>query len=332
MRIFLLGDFQSDNGPGNANKQIKKSLSLKYEIEYSREAGKVGRIFEMYQGVCHADMLIICSESKINYQAVKLAKMKGKKIVYLMHGYSSYEHKIEHPDVSDKELKKIYKYEHFIFDSVDRIVCVSNRCMNYMKSQLPQYADKFDYIFNVVDIENIERLCRNTSANKRINQVLSVGGGMKIKNILSLVEAAGNKDVVVVGKTLADGDKIRKYNNVTWYEHLTHNDILKLMTESSLYIQNSIFETFCLAVVEALFAGCSILVSDTVGCLDLFDNLLDEDVIYDVFDQKEISKKMEYLLKNPNNERLLEGFKRELVSKEWQANRWQEIINSIISM
>ena len=38
------------------------------------------------------------------------------------------------------------------------------------------------------------------------------------------------------------------------------------------------------------------------------------------------------LTKNPNNERLLEGFKRELVSKEWQANRWHEIINSIISM
>ena len=332
MRIFLLGDFQSDNGPGNANKQIKKSLSLKYEIEYSRAIGKVGRIFEMYKGVCHADMLIICSESKINYQAVKLAKVKGKKIIYLMHGYSSYEHKIEHPDVSDKELKKIYKYEHFIFDSVDRIVCVSNRCMQYMKSQLLQYVDKFDYIFNVVDIENIERLCRNTSANKRINQVLSVGGGMKQKNILSLVEAAGNKNVVVVGKTLSDGDKIREYNNVIWYEHLMYDDILKLMTESSLYIQNSIFETFCLAVVEALFAGCSILVSDAVGCLDLFDNLLDEDVIYDVFDQEEISNKMKYLLKNPNNERLLKGFKKELVSKEWQANRWQEIINSIISM
>lgn len=336
MRIFLLGDFESDNGPGNANKQIKDSLFLKYKIEYSRALGIVRRIFEMIRGISQADILLICSASKINYMAVKLAKRKGKKIVYLMHGYSSYEQKIEHPGVSDAKLKNTYKYEQFIFCSVDRIVCVSKRCMNFMKSQLPEYADKFDYIFNVVDTDYIVRMCRENSSGRKMQQILSIGGGMKRKNIITLVNATTkmkeNIDVTVVGKDLSDGEKIKEYSNVIWYEHLPYDNLLRVMTESNIYIQNSIFETFCLAVVEALYAGCSILVSDSIGCLDLFNNLLDEDVIHNVFDQKEISKKIQYLLNNPNNERLMKGFKKELVSKEWQANRWQEIINSITNM
>jgi hypothetical protein len=64
----------------------------------------------------------------------------------------------------------------------------------------------------------------------------------------------------------------------------------------------------------------------------LFDNLTEEDVIYDVFNRGEVSEKIKYLLKNPNNKRLMNGFKKEFITTEWQSGRWQEIVDSIISL
>ncbi len=330
MRIFLLGDFESDNGPGNANKKIRDSLLLEYKIKYSKENGWIRRIYEMYKGITQADMLLICSASKINYLAIRLAKHQGKKILYLMHGYSSFEKKLENPGLTDTELKKIYDYEEFIFANVDRIICVSKRCMNYMKAELPKYEHKFDYIFNIIDVEKIEKICRNNQNEKKKNQILSVGGGMRRKNILTIAKALEESSkrikFVVVGKSLRDGERIKSFDNVVWYDHLKHEELYRIMAETTLYIQNSIFETFGLAVVEALYAGCSVLVSNSVGCLDLFENLTDKDVIFDTYNQKEIQEKVEYLLLNPNNQRLMQGLKKECLSKKWQANRWCDII------
>lgn len=333
MRIFLLGDFDSDNGPGNANKKIRESLSLKYKIQCSKGKGIFKRLCEMSIGITHSDILLICSASKINYWAIRLAKKFRKKVLYLMHGYSSFEKKIENPELTDAELKVTYDYEEFIFTHADRIICVSFRYMNYMKQQLPKYADKFDFIFNSIDVKEIEKICRKNANKKTKNQVLSVGGGMRRKNILTIAEVLEEEreksTFVVVGKTLCDGEKIKAFDNVIWYEHLNHEELCRVMAETQLYIQNSIFETFGLAVIEALFAGCSILVSNTIGCLDLFSDLTENDVIYNTYDKKEIFGKIVYLLSNPNNERLMKNLKKECLSREWQANRWQEIITSV---
>lgn len=83
-----------------------------------------------------------------------------------------------------------------------------------------------------------------------------------------------------------------------------------MLLDTNLYIQNSISESFGLSVIEALYAGCSLLLSNTIGCLDLFDTLEDEDIIFDVYNQSEIYQKAKYLLLNPNNDRLIRGLKK----------------------
>lgn len=329
MKLFLVGDFKTDTGPGNANKQIKNSLSLNYSLFYSKETGWFKRIKEVIVNINLADIVLICSKSNINYITIKYAKLKKKKIIYLMHGYNSLEEKIENPNIDESKLKKIRNYEKFVFSFVDRIVCVSKRSMLFMKDSLPQYANKMDYIYNVVDIKRIQSLCEDIDKDSKVRRILSIGGGMRRKNNLSVAKAVNNLNFVIVGHEFSDGKKIRKFSNVTWYEQLTNREILTLMAQSRLYVQNSVFDTFCISVVEALYAGCSILVSNSVGCLDLFDNLREEDVIYNVYDKQEISRKIFYLLEHPNNERLRNNFKESFVSREWQLHRWQEIFNTM---
>ena len=101
------------------------------------------------------------------------------------------------------------------------------------------------------------------------------------------------------------------------------------MYQSSLYIQKSSFETFGLAVIEALSAGCSLLISNEVGCKDLFETIRDTDIIFDITNEEEIFVKIEYLLREPNNQRMVNGFRKNWVSKEYQRQRWDEIIKKI---
>lgn len=333
MKLFLLGDFVSDNGPGNANKQVRDTLADVYEIEYSRSSGKLSRIVEMYKGVRKADILLICSKSKINYMAINIAKKQEKKIIYLVHGCASYEAVIKNPFISEKQLNAIKRYETIVYDASDRIVCVSKFCMDFVQKQFPQYGDKVDYIYNVVDVNKIKNLCGEKNYLRQGNKILSVGGGMRRKNNLIIAKAIDknfdNLKYVVVGDALEDGEEIKKFGFVTWIGHLTHETLLQLMNETDVYVQNSTFETFGLAVIEALYAGCSLLVSQAAGCIELFETITDMDIIYDTSNEMEISEKITHLLREPNNKRLLNGFKEECVSKEYQSRRWRGIFYEI---
>lgn len=250
-----------------------------------------------------------------------------------MHGYASYEEEIENPTIGESKLEQIRSYETFVFDAADQIVCVSKKCRDFMRKQLPQYENKLDYIYNVVDIEKIKKSCKENGFQRQKNKILSVGGGLKRKNNLiiakSIERSRSNLEYVVVGKELEDGEKIKRFGFVTWIEKLPNEELIQVMNQSSLYIQNSSFETFGLAVIEALSAGCSLLISNEVGCKDLFETIRDTDIIFDITNEEEIFVKIEYLLREPNNQRMVNGFRKNWVSKEYQRLRWDEIIKKI---
>lgn len=331
MSIFLLGDFESDNGPGMANKEIRKSIETFYNTSVSTCHNKITRIIEVLKKTLWSDSVVICSASKLNYFAVKIAKKFRKRVIYVIHGYSSYEKKVEAPDINEEILNEVIKYEEFMFSSCDCLICVSQKFMELMKKKYKEHENKFDYIYNVVDANSIKENSNKYTEVVRDNSnvdILSVGGGMKQKNIVAICDAIQNIDVTVavVGKSLSDGEKIRQYKNIKWYEHLQHSELLQLMRNSKLYVQNSIFETFGIAVIEALFSGCSLLLSKEIGCIDLFSTIESVDIIFDVNDRIEIRDKIIYLLHNPNNKRLLEGFQSEKITLKWQADKWKSIL------
>ena len=74
------------------------------------------------------------------------------------------------------------------------------------------------------------------------------------------------------------------------------------MKRTNIYIQNSIFETFGLAILEAAYCGCKLLVSNCAGALDCIDNMEDYNIIFDNNDVKEIKKKILILLEDDGKE------------------------------
>ena len=334
MKLFLLGDFGSNNGPSNANKEIQNALKLNFEVKCSHASNKISRVFEMISGIMWADMLIICSESKLNYLAIKFSRRKKTQIIYIMHGYSIYEEIINNPLISKAEMEAKEKYVQYIFRYSDKVVCVSKNFMEFMIQNQPQYKRKFEYIYNVVDIDILKSFSRKIRIIKNKRTILSTGGGIKRKNNIKVAEAIQNLlpeiTYTIVGDMSEDGEKIKDMSNIKWIDYMEREDLFRLMSETEIYIQNSLFETFGLAVTEALFAGCSLLISEHVGCKDLFTTLSEDDVIYNVNDKNEIRDKILKVMKFPNNERLMKGFKIEEISIYNQAEKFKKIMQRII--
>lgn len=83
------------------------------------------------------------------------------------------------------------------------------------------------------------------------------------------------------------------------------------------------FEPFGLATIEALFSGCNILISQNVGCRDIFTEIEDNSLIYDTNDISELVEKINFNMNNDNNSFL----KSKIELPKDLINRIKEIIS-----
>lgn len=314
MKVFFVGDFVTDTGAGMANKLLIKGLENE-NILYSKASNKVTRVFELIYKMLISDSVCFCNYSNVTFIGIKFANILNMKSYYLLHGYLTYEKKINYPSISEDELNKINFKEKKIFKNVHKIICVSKIFMEFMKEEEPDYQNKFDYIYNPVDIEKIKKISGNYSKQKNNKQIVSIGGGRKQKNIINICKAIDklNREqkmdlrLIVIGLPLADKKKIISYNFVTYYDSLPHEEVIKILLESYIYIQNSDLETFGIAIIEALYCNCNLLISKNVGAIGVLETIEDRDLINDTQDIKEISDKIKAVISNNNADRLKKG-------------------------
>lgn len=289
-KIFFLGDFKSNTGPANVNKNIKKIL--KEKAIYSTKEGKISRVFEMIYKIIISNYIVFCSFSKLDIYGIKLAKLLNKKTIYLMHGYVNYEQAIN----KSYNTKKI-KQEEYIINNVDKVICVSKLLINKVNKDYPL---KLDYIYNGINFDEIIKY----KTNKKEFQIISTGGGMPQKNNLIICQAIKMLNdefnfklkYIVMGKTYGYKERFLKYDFVEFYETLPYEECLKKIAESALYIQNSSFETFGLSIAEAICLDCKILISNNVGIIDLLQNISENEIIYNINNIDEIMKKILILI------------------------------------
>lgn len=286
-KLFLVGDFYSNTGPANVNKNIKKSLEKK--AIYSNCKNHFSRIVEMIFKILISENILFCSFSKIDIYGIKICKLLKKNTFYLMHGYVKYEQQINNNYNQNK-----IKIENYILNNVDKVFCVSKKFMNYMNKL--NYNTTFDFVYNGIEFKENS----NLKNKKNEYQIISTGGGVPRKNNLIICEAikkineTSKKKLkyIVIGNACGKQDQFLKYDFVEYYEYLPHDECLKKMSESSLYIQNSLFETFGLAIAEALNCGCKLLISKNVGIIDVLNNINSNEIINNPNDIEEISKKI----------------------------------------
>ena len=251
-----------------------------------------------------------------------------------MHGCMALEYKINNNTTNNKGLKN----EKILLDRSDLILCVSNTYKAIICENFPQYHAKLDVLMNGIDWNTLESISQEQLKNE--NQIILMGGGRQTKRNLYVCRAIQNINqkyhtnykVTVYGYFLDydDSQLIAQIPCVNFHEVIPHQEILKQLKISRLFIQNSDLESFSLGVVEALCCGCDILISKNVGAKDIIQNIQSNDIINNPTDIEELEYKILKVLKNSNNQRLLSSIDRTTTSTEFAANRLLKFANQLL--
>lgn len=292
--IYYAGDFLSDNGPAIVNRQYDPYI--RNDAYVCRSNSKAIRILHFMWYVPRCDTILVSCVSDFHLKAIRIGKRLHKPTFYLMHGYDRLERQLnKSPDMPDRQL-----IEDSMLLQADRIICVSEKFSQFLRKERPDIADKITYVNNGVSIAPLHS--RALLDDKRDFTIVSVGGGMSLKNNLKVCRAIesmnGKKNItfVVIGPKRLDGDEISRFKFVKYYEKLPHSEVQEWMRKADLYVQNSSFETFGLAVCEALSAGSELLIAKNVGAISVIDNLTEKNIINSPDDIHEIAEKIGYFV------------------------------------
>lgn len=338
IKLFIAGDYWSGTGPANVTKSLIQGNNPC--ILYQKTKNKLLRIIEIIMKTLRSDAVVYSAFSVQNLWGFAIAKSFHRPSFYLMHGSIDYESFLNGEPQPD-----MVKQEASMLNAADFILAVSTPFEQWLKQRYPQYCHKIYTLTNGIDWNQLNHE-RQSNTDKSLiapkklpakvpEQILSIGGGMPRKNILSICKAIAyiyqnNPDcaikLIVLGSDGNDSAAIRSYPFVEYRGLVSHEEALSCMASSSLFIQNSSFETFGLAPVEALLQGCSLLLSSSVGASSIMANLQEHDIINYPENSQELQEKILFVLQHPNDKRLLKGIDRDSTSIEY---RQQELLTLV---
>ena len=326
-RIFLIGDDYSGTGPANATLALKNALPADTLTLASR--GKVKRAFEILRKMPDADAAVFSGYSRQNLLGMKIAKIFHIPSIYLMHGCVEYEDRINR--VPDEAMARD---ERKMLAMADLILGVSEQFADWLRDYYPEERRKIDFLTNGVSWEQFETGEKNRREERKLFSVLSVGGGMPRKRIVRIAEAVAflrengfpDMELTVAGAEGADSAEIRRFSFVNDLGLLSPAEMQSEYRKHSIYIQNSIFETFGLAPLEALLSGEDLLMSDRCGVLSVLSGIEERDLIHNPDDPMEIAEKIRELLTDGNHDRLINAIDKESTSWNSRAQELQRIV------
>ncbi len=325
-KIFLMGGICRNTGPANVNRNL---IMVDSSIWYQKSRNRLIRLGETAIKFLFSNTIVFSAYMRM--PIVRLAKLLGKKTVYLMHGYLKFENDVNQQNLSESILKE----EDEVLRSVDLVLCVSETYMKWFRQFYPKLFN-IHFLHNGIDY--VHSALHN--GEKRVpNSIAVAGADRPIKNNDIVCKAAEklpqmgilNPKVNVFGKMIHNEENIFSESSCFLNRGLLGNEeFLKELKKIQLFVVNSTIESFGLVVGEALSCGCSLLISENVGFNDLLE-LTEVDIIHNVYDTKEISEKMAYLLRHPNNERLVASVDWDHYSKKNAALRLHQICDKLIS-
>lgn len=328
MKRVFVGDCDYNTGPSNVNKTFKKYLSQ--DMYFLMRKHKFLRMIETIIVVIKSEVVVISGLSIINNIALSVANIMKKPVIYLMHGCYVYEAQANQYQLS----KAAVKNEKKMLSSAKKIVAVSELYMKWAMDYFPEYKDKFTYLNNGIEWSDYLEL-RDGERNPYL--ILSMGGGRPQKNnivICKAIQLLNEKykmpfEFVVLGRDYADTDAIKASPYTRYIGQIPKDEVNEWLSKVSIYIQNSEFESFGLAPIEALCSGCNLLVSKNVGAISIISSIQEEDIISDCRNVEEIAQKIIKVFEVGNHDRLLSGIDKDTTSCEYAGKKLLEIIEML---
>lgn len=287
--VVLIGDLQSNFGPATVNRHLLVAANGFFHGINSKTS--VHQYLANLRYIRHSRAIMLSSISIRHAMVGIVARVTGKRVVYLAHGVVGRE-------PSGKLIRQMKRtiVERVQVWTASRIVAVSPRLATDMRGRFRSARRKTLAIPNASVFESDSRPEARASIELTRQVSCLTVGTAPVKNLRAILDAVDRVHglgiaLKVVGTPWPDR---QAYSSafIEWVGELESAKLAQLMSRSDIYIQASHSETFGLAICEAVEAGCLVVVPRHAGCLPYLSGMAKFQVIDDVSDVSEIAQKL----------------------------------------
>ena len=222
-------------------------------------------IFNIFRGVLWADLTFSWFAGEHGFWAVRLSKIFKKKSIVVVGGYEV----AKVPEIAYGSMlnPKSARNVKFILEKADKILAVSK----FNKKEVLKYTSpkNVELVYNGVDCDKFKPEGEKEDLMITIGHV--VNHDVKRKRYDIFVKAAKylpNVKFVLIGKYLDNSVEYLKSiasSNVEFTGFVSDEELVKYYQRAKIYCQLSMYESFGLALAEAMSCECIPVVTDNAA-------------------------------------------------------------------
>lgn len=260
MKVLYIGDFIKGNGPStvdiNVRDSIKKS-NQSNQVEFLQSTTKIS--FSVMRKIHNIDVVHVSGVSFLGMMLMLFSRLCGKKASMTMHGSL----------IMESQFRKIAPHRRFF-------ELIQQRCANKIMPVSNLLAEKAKINKKVIVIPNGVSFITEPTILKQDDLITLIGGGRKEKRHLDVCEVIKkindkynlNIKVNLFGESGIDSNRITNFSFVKDFGFCNKEVVFDSLSKSKIFIQYSEFESFSLAVADAINYQCYIIASNCVGIND----------------------------------------------------------------
>lgn len=178
---------------------------------------------------------------------------------------------------TQKDLWQLKNWTKFSAENADHIITISNFSKQDIISQYKIDKNKITVAYPGYDSEKFKAQSRKVGS-----YIIYIGTIQPRKNLVRLMEAVSRIEglkLIIVGKTgweyeeiLSAPKKLGIENRVEFTGYLPTEKIVKLLRGALAFVLPSLYEGFGITVVEAMAAGCPVIVSNVSSLPEVVGN------------------------------------------------------------
>ena len=307
MKVLLVGEVSGNTGPSNVHKSLVEYWPSCDSIQPLYSKNKIAKLFEAIFKGLKSDVIISCGAGWTDIIAHRLLSVFGKPVICFIHGYVPFENEINGLGYSERTVKAIIEH----LRTADLIVANSSLQENFVKKQLTECSDRVKHV--CLGVKRFKQCCFD---DQREN-IIAVSGGtrpikaneMVAKAVSILRDRGVDCSFRVYGRRYSDNaslDDLMVLANGEYRGQVASDQFVNELRECSVFVMNSRHESFGLSALDAIEAGCSLLLSANCGIAEVM-SIQESDVVNNCEDPIEVADKIEGLLQAPNSKRLFDS-------------------------
>jgi len=167
----------------------------------------------------------------------------------------------------------------FLIRTYKHVYCVSQSVQDYLHKRFFLSNRKTSITYNTVP-KVLHKPIRHRE--RKTLHLVTVGSLTKVKNLKSLLKAVSllefNYELLIIGEGAARIE-LQEYSKellvnkkVKFLGNIKHREVLDRLTESDIYIQTSLTESFGYAIAEAMSVGLPVIAFNVGGIPELVQN------------------------------------------------------------